>query len=182
MTPAVNPKEVLQACSRRMEFPMTKFLWTYLFIGVARGGNRPYPNWNATNDKNNNNKALCFFSVPVSLSIFAYNSIRLQQTNTNNQVGGLSPPKQIFAIQFKCITRIYDKTKISQGKYSIDLLLLKLLQEAMYFASSTWTKSITKFNPKFKILNVFWLDLRVKGRLTDLIVSIGFQFSRILLF
>ena len=52
-----------------------------------------------------------FFSV--SLSIFAYNSIRVQQTNTNDQVGGLGPPNQIFAIQFKCITRIHDKTKIS---------------------------------------------------------------------
>ena len=134
-----------------MEFPVTKFLWTYLFIDVARGGvqNRPSPNWNVTNDKIITTKRYVF-SVLVSLSIFAYNSIRLQQTNINDQVGGLGPPNQIFAIQFKCITRIYDKTKISQGKYSIDSLLLKILQEAMYFASSTWTKSITKFNPKIQ--------------------------------
>ena len=59
-----------------------------------------------------------FFSV--SLSIFAYNSIRVQQTNINYQVGGLGPSNQIFAIQFKCITRIHDQTNVSQGKYSID--------------------------------------------------------------
>ena len=60
------------------------------------------------------------FSVSVSLSIFTYNSISVQQTNINDQVGGLDPSNQIFAIQFKCITRIHDKAKISQGKYSID--------------------------------------------------------------
>ena len=27
----------------------------------------------------------------------------------------------------------------------------------MYLASSTWAKSLTKFNPKFKILNGFWV-------------------------
>ena len=37
-----------------------------------------------------------FFSVSVSLSIFAYNSIRVQQTNINDQVGGLAPLKSIF--------------------------------------------------------------------------------------
>ena len=57
-----------------------------------------------------------FFSV--SSTIFAYNSIRVQQSNINDQVA-LAPSNQIFAIQFKCITRIHDKTKISQVKYSI---------------------------------------------------------------
>ena len=61
-----------------------------------------------------------FFSVSAFLSIFAYNSIRVQQTNINDQVGGLGLSNQIFTIQFKCITRIHDKTKISQGEYSID--------------------------------------------------------------
>ena len=57
-----------------------------------------------------------FFSVSVSLSIFAYNSIRVQQTNINDQKAwGLL--NQIFAIQFECITCIHDKTKIPQGKY-----------------------------------------------------------------
>ena len=45
-----------------------------------------------------------FFSVSLPLSIFAYNSIRVQQTNINidHQVAwALS--SQIFAIQFKCI-------------------------------------------------------------------------------
>ena len=79
-----------------------------------------------------------FSSVSVSLSIFAYKSIRVQQTNINDQVGGLGPLKSIFAIQFKCTTRIHDKTKLSQGKYSIDKLLLKILQGAMYFSSPTW--------------------------------------------
>ena len=31
-----------------------------------------------------------------------------------------APSNQIFAMQFKCITRIHDKTKISQGKYLVD--------------------------------------------------------------
>ena len=44
---------------------------------------------------------LYVFSVSVSLCIFAYNSIRVQQTNINNQVGGLRPSNQNFAIQFK---------------------------------------------------------------------------------
>ena len=51
-------------------------------------------------------------------SIFKH--FRVQQTNINNQVGGLGPSNQIFAIQFNGITRIYGKTKIFQGKYSID--------------------------------------------------------------
>ena len=43
-----------------MEFPMTRFLWTYyLVVGVAKGEGgqkaRLSPNWNATNDQNNNN-------------------------------------------------------------------------------------------------------------------------------
>ena len=60
------------------------------------------------------------FSISVSLSIFAYNSIRVQQTNINinNQVAW-ARSNQNFAIQFKCVTRIHGKTKISQGKYSI---------------------------------------------------------------
>ena len=61
-----------------------------------------------------------------------------------------APSNQFFAIQFKCITRIHDKTKISQGKYSIDQLLLKILQEAMYLASPTWAKSLTKFTPQIQ--------------------------------
>ena len=48
------------------------------------------------------------------------------------------------------ITRIHDKTKISQGKYLIDLLQLKLCKGAMYFTSSTWTKSLTKFDPQIQ--------------------------------
>ena len=64
-------------------------------------------------------KRYVFFSFSF-LNIFAYNSIRVQQTNINDQVGGLGPLNQIFAIQFKCVTRIHDKRKISQGKYLID--------------------------------------------------------------
>ena len=61
------------------------------------------------------------FSLSVTLSIFAYNGIRVQQTNINDQVVAWAPSNQIFAIQFKCITHIPgpSKTKISQGKYSI---------------------------------------------------------------
>ena len=45
-------------------------------------------------------------SLSVSFSIFAYNSIRAQQTNTkiDDQVAR-APSNQIFANQFKCITR-----------------------------------------------------------------------------
>ena len=38
--------------------------------------------------------------APV-LSIFSFNSIRVQQTNINDQVGGLCPSKQNYAIHFK---------------------------------------------------------------------------------
>ena len=47
-------------------------------------------------------------------------------------------------------TFFYDRIKISQGKYSSDYLLLKTLQEATYPASSTWAKSLTKFNLKMR--------------------------------
>ena len=47
-----------------------------------------------------------------SFSFFKH--FRVQQTNINDQVGGLGPPNQIFAIQFTRIARIHDKTKISQ--------------------------------------------------------------------
>ena len=43
-----------------------------------------------------------------------------------------------------------DKNKNLPSKYSIDYLLLKILQEAMYHASSTRTKSLTKFNPQIQ--------------------------------
>ena len=33
-----------------------------------------------------------------------------------------------------------------QSEYSNDYLLLKIMQEAMYFAFSTWTMSLAKFN------------------------------------
>ena len=41
-----------------------------------------------------------FFSVPVSLCILAYNSIRVQQPNLNDQVGGLCSSNQSFVMQF----------------------------------------------------------------------------------
>ena len=51
-----------------MEFSITRFLWNYyLIIGVAKktvgGEQKVYspPNRNATNGKNNNYKASCFF-------------------------------------------------------------------------------------------------------------------------
>ena len=37
-----------------------------------------------------------------------------------------------------------------QSKHSSDYLLLKILQEAMYLASLTWAKSLTKFNPQIQ--------------------------------
>ena len=44
----------------------------------------------------------------------------------------------------------HDKNKILPSKYSSDYLLLKILQEAMYHALSTWAKLLTKFNPPFQ--------------------------------
>ena len=44
----------------------------------------------------------------------------------------------------------YFHDKNLQVKYSSDYLLLKILQEEMYFASSTWAESFTKFNPKIQ--------------------------------
>ena len=64
-----------------------------------------------------NTRATKFTSKSRSLPTVG---IHVQQTNINDQVGGLGPSNQIFAIQFKCITHIHDKTKISQDKYSID--------------------------------------------------------------
>ena len=59
MTLAVNPIEVSQAVVE-WNSPWQSFYEPNLFIGVA-GGDCSSPNWNATNDKNNNNKVLCFF-------------------------------------------------------------------------------------------------------------------------
>ena len=50
----------------------------------------------------------------------------------------------------------------------------------MYFAFSTWAKSRTKFNPQIQDFEcVFGVDLLVKGRLNNLIFSIGFQILKI---
>ena len=51
----------------------------------------------------------------------------------------------------------------------------------MHFASPTWAKSLTQFNPHVQDFKRV-LDLilsKVKGRFTNLIVSIGFQFLEI---
>ena len=59
-----------------------------------------------------------FFSV--SVSFFAYNSIRVQQTNINinDQVAGGSS-NQIFAIQSKAITRIHDTKKFPKTNIQV---------------------------------------------------------------
>ena len=93
---------------------MTKLL---LVIGVARrGGAKPSTSIEMPPTLKIITTKRYFFSVSVSSSIFAYNSIHVQQTNINNQVGGLGPSNQIFAVQFKCITRIQNKTKVSLAK------------------------------------------------------------------
>ena len=56
----------------------------------------------------------------VSLSIFAYNSTRVQQTNINDQVGGLGPLKSNFCHPIYMYNPYSGKRKIFQGKYSID--------------------------------------------------------------
>ena len=93
----------------------------YLFIGVVNGGgDRSSSIEMPPIIKIITAKRYVFFSISVSLSILAYNSIRVQQTNINNQVGGLGPLKSNFCHQILIYNRIYDKTKIYQGKYSVD--------------------------------------------------------------
>ena len=58
----------------------------------------------------------------------------------------------------KCTTGyFYDKTKISKENLQVDYnLLLKYCTRQCILLSSTLAKSLTKVNPKYKILNVFW--------------------------
>ena len=61
--------------------------------------------------------------------------------------GGLAPWPYV------CPTTGYfhDKTKISKENLRMDLLFTaKILLEAMYLTFLTWTKSLTKFNPKMQ--------------------------------
>ena len=88
-----------------MNFPMTRLLQTYLAIGAAKnGGQEASPPIEMPPLTNIITTKTYVFSV--SFSIFAYNNIRVQQTNINfhNQVAWV-PSNQILAIQCKCITR-----------------------------------------------------------------------------
>ena len=49
------------------------------------------------------------------------------------------------------------------------------MYQAMYLASPYWAKLLTKFIPKFKILNMFWTWSLSKEKTKQLIFSIGFQ-------
>ena len=52
----------------------------------------------------------------------------------------------------------YDKPKISKANLRMKLrILLKILQKAITLFASTWTKTLSKFHPKCKIFNVFWI-------------------------
>ena len=60
------------------------------------------------------------------------------------------------------------------------LFTAKILQEAMYFTSPTWAKSLTKFNPKTQdFKRVLDLNSKQKKGLNNLIFSIGFQMLKI---
>ena len=51
----------------------------------------------------------------------------------------------------------HDKTKISSANLLVDFyLLLKYYRRRDTALPLTWARSFTKFNPKCKILNVFW--------------------------
>ena len=51
----------------------------------------------------------------------------------------------------------YDKTKISKKNLQTGYhLLLKYCRRQCTLLSTTWAKSLTKFNLKMKILNMFW--------------------------
>ena len=65
-----------------------------------------------------------FFSVWGSLSIFAHNSIRVQQTNINfgDQVASATS-NQIFAIQFECIETVF-MTKQKSPKQILEWLFI----------------------------------------------------------
>ena len=64
-------------------------------------------------------------------------------------VGGLGSPCRTCTPK---TGHFYAKQKSPKSNaYSRDYyLLLKILQEAMYFASTTWAKFLTKFNPKIQ--------------------------------
>ena len=104
------------ASRRRMEFPMMKLSWTYLVISVARvGGKTDHPPIEMPLMIKIITTKVTFFSVSVSLSMFASNSMRVQQTNINAQVGVLGPLKSNFchSIYMHTVARIHDKTKSS---------------------------------------------------------------------
>ena len=66
---------------------------------------------------------------------------------------GPGPPGRTCFLKTNCFR---DKTKISQENLLVDYyLLLKLCTRQCTLLSPTWDKSLTKFNPKCKILNVF---------------------------
>ena len=73
----------------------------------------------------------------------------------------------------------HDKTKIFKGKSSSKWFNAKNFAEsyAQYLDSPDQAKS-QNLTPKWKILNVFWTWLKVKGG----ICSTGFQISKILFF
>ena len=61
----------------------------------------------------------------------------------------------------------------SKANLGANYLKLEMLQKAIYPASPDLDQ-VTKFNPKCKILNVFWTLPKVKGK----IFSIGHQISK----
>ena len=51
----------------------------------------------------------------------------------------------------------YHKTIVSKENFQVDCYsLLKYCRRQCTLLPPTWAKSLTKFNPKCQILNVFW--------------------------
>ena len=74
----------------------------------------------------------------------------------------LGPPGCICTPIIGCF---HDKTIIFKKNIRLDCyLLLKYCTSQCTLLPPTWAKSLTKFNPKCKILNVFWTEIASKKR------------------
>ena len=90
---------------------------------------------------------------------------------------GPGPPGRICTPITGCFR---DKTIISKENIRLDCYLqLKYCRRQCTLLPCNWVKSLTKFNPKCKILNVFGLKLQAKGGLNNIIFSLGFQMLKI---
>ena len=80
----------------------------------------------------------------------------------NFELRGPGPPGRICTPITGCF---HDKTIISKENFRVDCyLLLKYCCRQCTLLLLTWAKSLSKFNPKMQILNVFWTKIASKRR------------------